>query len=84
MHPRAAKLVLSVSEFSTIFIKSLIQSKIFGKKFQGAVITILATFTDSQHTALEKAATDANANALQLLDETSAAAATSNQRSLGL
>ena len=70
----------SVSEVGTIFIKSLIQSAqdFLGKKFQGAVITVPATFTDAQHTALEEAATDAGVKVLQLLllDEVGAAAAT--------
>ena len=76
--PIAAERILSVSEVATIFIKSLIQSAqdFLGKKIQGAVITVPATFTDAQRTALEKAATDAGVIVLQLLDEAGAAAAT--------
>ena len=44
-------------------------------KFQGAVITLPATFTDAQRTALEEAATGAGVNFLKLLDEVTAAAA---------
>ena len=76
--PIAAERILSVSDVATIFIKSLIQSAqdFLGKKIQGAVITVPVTFTDAQRTALEKAATDAGVNVLQLLDEAGAAAAT--------
>jgi heat shock protein 1/8 len=76
--PVSAERILSVSEVATIFFKSLIQSAedFLGKKIKGAVITVPATFTDSQRTALEKAATDAGINVLQLLDEAGAAAAT--------
>ena len=76
--PIAAERILSVSDVATIFIKSLIQSAqdFLGKKIQGAVITVPATFTDAQRTALEKAATNAGVNVLQLLDEAGAAAAT--------
>jgi heat shock 70kDa protein 1/2/6/8 len=76
--PLAAERILSVSDVATIFIKSLIQSAedFLGKKIQGAVITVPATFTDSQRTALEKAASNAGVNVLQLLDEAGAAAAT--------
>ena len=76
--PIATERILSVSDVTTIFIKSLIQSAedFLGKKIQGAVITVPATFTDDQRTALERAATDAGVNVLQLLDEAGAAAAT--------
>ena len=76
--PIAAERILSVSDVATIFIKSLIQSAqdFLGKKVQGAVITVPATFTDAQRTAFEKAATDAGVDVLQLLDEAGAAAAT--------
>jgi len=76
--PIPAERILSVSDVTTIFIKSLIQSAedFLGKKIQGTVITVPATFTDAQRTALEKAATDAGVNVLQLLDEAGAAAAT--------
>ena len=76
--PLATERILSVSDVATIFIKSLIQSAedFLGKKIQGAVITVPATFTDSQRTALEKAASNAGVNVLQLLDEAGAAAAT--------
>lgn len=47
-----------------------------GKKIQGAVFTVPTWFTDVQRNALEKAATDAGVNVLQLLDEAAAAAAT--------
>ena len=76
--PIVAERVLSVSDVTTIFIRSLVQSAedFLGKQIQGAVITVPAIFTDAQRTALEKAATDAGINVLQLLDEVGAAAAT--------
>ncbi|KAF8154933.1 Hsp70 protein-domain-containing protein [Crassisporium funariophilum] len=76
--PTPAERVLSVSEVTTIFIKSLVQSAedFLGKKIEGAVISVPADFTDAQRNALEKAATDAGVNVLQLLDEAGAAAAT--------
>ena len=76
--PIIAERILSVSDVATIFIKSLIQSAedFLGKKIQGAVITVPASFNDAQRTALENAATDAGVNVLQLLDEPGAAAAT--------
>ena len=76
--PIVTERILSVSDVTTIFIKSLIQSAedFLGKKVQGAVITVPATFTGAQRTALEKAATDAGVHVLQLLDEAGAAAAT--------
>jgi len=76
--PIPAERILSVSEVATIFIKSLIQSAedFLGKKVQGAVITAPTWFSDTQRAALEKAASDAGVNILQLLDEAGAAAAT--------
>ena len=61
LEPIAAERILSVSRDTSIFSKSLIQSAqdFRGKKFQEAVITVTATFTDAQPTALEKAATAA-------------------------
>ncbi|TRM62782.1 Hsp70 protein-domain-containing protein [Schizophyllum amplum] len=72
--PVPGERILTVSEVTTIFIKSLIQSAedFMGTKVQGAVITVPTWFTDSQRTALEKAATDAGVHVMQLLDEGSA------------
>jgi len=76
--PIPAERILTVSEVATIFIKSLVQSAedFLGKKIQGAVCTVPTWFTSAQRDALEKAATDAGINVLQLLDEAAAAAAT--------
>ncbi|EDQ99423.1 uncharacterized protein LACBIDRAFT_192317 [Laccaria bicolor S238N-H82] len=76
--PIPAERILTVSEVTTIFIKSLIQSAedFLGKKIQGAVITVPASFSDTQRAALERAASDAGVKILQLLDEAGAAAAT--------
>ncbi|KAI0808916.1 Hsp70 protein-domain-containing protein [Irpex lacteus] len=74
--PTPATRILSVSEVTTIFIKSLLQSAedFLGKKVQGAVITVPAWFNSEQKKALEAAATDAGVTVLQLLEEAGAAA----------
>lgn len=80
--PIPAERTLTVSEVTTIFIKSLLQSAedFLGKKVDGAVISVPAWFDDVQRTALSKAAEDAGVKVLQLLDEAGAVAvATSNQ-----
>ncbi|KAF5356430.1 hypothetical protein D9758_009501 [Tetrapyrgos nigripes] len=76
--PIPGERILSVSEVTTIFLKSLIQSAqdFLGKTVQGAVITIPSTFTDAQKDALEKAALDAGVKVYQLLEEPAAAAST--------
>ncbi|KAF5391066.1 hypothetical protein D9757_003097 [Collybiopsis confluens] len=75
--PIPAERILTVSEVTTIFLKSLLQSAedFLGKKVQGAVITVPSTFTDAQKEALENAATDAGIPVLQLSDESAATAA---------
>ncbi|KAI0668764.1 actin-like ATPase domain-containing protein [Trametes maxima] len=74
--PVPAERVLTVSEVTTIFLKSLIQSAedFLGKKVQGAVVTIPTWFEQAQKDALEKAANDAGITVLQLLEEAGAAA----------
>ncbi|KAF8896742.1 Hsp70 protein-domain-containing protein [Gymnopilus junonius] len=76
--PTPTERILTVSEVTSIFLKSLVQSAedFLGKAIQGAVITVPATFTDAQRAALQKAASDAGINVLQLLDDAAAAAAT--------
>ncbi|KAI0353235.1 actin-like ATPase domain-containing protein [Trametes cingulata] len=73
--PVPAERVLTVSEVTTIFLKSLIKSAedFLGKKVQGAVITIPTWFEQAQKDALEKAANDAGITVLQLLEEAGAA-----------
>ncbi|KAF9070436.1 Hsp70 protein-domain-containing protein [Rhodocollybia butyracea] len=75
--PIPAERILTVSEVTTIFLKSLLQSAedFLGKKVQGAVITVPSIFTDTQKDALEKAAADAGITVYQLLEEPAAAAA---------
>ncbi|RDX45036.1 actin-like ATPase domain-containing protein [Lentinus brumalis] len=70
--------VLTVSEVTTIFLKSLIKSAedFLGKKVRGAVITVPGWFEQAQKDALEKAANDADITVLQLLEEAGAAAVT--------
>ena len=70
--------ILTVSEVTTIFLKSLIKSAedFLGKKVQGAVITVPGWFEQAQKDALEKAANDADITVLQLLEEAGAAAVT--------
>lgn len=74
--PTSTTRVLSVSEVTTIFIKSLLQSAedFLGKKVQGAVITVPAWFSSEEKKALEDAATEAGVTVLQLLEEAGAAA----------
>ncbi|PIL30023.1 transporter [Ganoderma sinense ZZ0214-1] len=76
--PVQAERVLTVSEVTTIFLKSLIQSAedFLGKKVQGAVISVPGWFEQAQKDALEKAANDAGITVLQLLEEAGAAAIT--------
>ncbi|OSD05568.1 actin-like ATPase domain-containing protein [Trametes coccinea BRFM310] len=73
--PVPADRYLTVSEVTTIFLKSLIKSAedFLGKKVQGAVITIPTWFEQAQKDALEKAANDAGITVLQLLEEAGAA-----------
>ncbi|KAK7457252.1 Hsp70 protein that interacts with Zuo1p [Stygiomarasmius scandens] len=70
--------ILTVSEVTTIFLKSLLQSAqdFVGKQIQGAVITVPSQFTDTQKDALEKAAKDAGVTVYQLLEEPAAVAST--------
>ncbi|OBZ78710.1 Heat shock protein 70 C57A7.12 [Grifola frondosa] len=74
--PIPAERVLTVSEVTSIFLKSLIQSAeaFLGKQVQGAVITAPSWFDQAQKDALEKAAVDAGITVLQLLEEAGAAA----------
>lgn len=74
--PTPAERTLSVSEVTTLFLKSLLQSAedFLGKKVDGTVISVPAYFDDAQRAALKKAAEDAGVTVLQLLDEAGAAA----------
>ncbi|KAL6305706.1 actin-like ATPase domain-containing protein [Sparassis latifolia] len=76
--PTPAERVLTVSEVTIIFLKSLVQSAedFLGRKVQGAVISVPAWFEEAQKVALEEAAAEAGINVLQLLEEAGAAAVT--------
>ncbi|KAJ3513620.1 hypothetical protein NLJ89_g2852 [Agrocybe chaxingu] len=78
--------ILTVSEVASIFLNSLVQSAsdFLGKPIRGAVISVPPTFTPAQKSALEQAAADAGVTVLQLLDEVSAAAATTTTPTWGL
>ncbi|KAF9545981.1 actin-like ATPase domain-containing protein [Agrocybe pediades] len=75
--PTPAERVLTVSEVTSMFLRSLVQSAedFMGRKAQGAVISVPAIFSDEQRKALRAAAEDAEINVLQLIDEAGAAAA---------
>ncbi|KAF8823212.1 hypothetical protein HHX47_DHR10000100 [Lentinula edodes] len=83
--PIPAERVLTVSEVTTIFLKSLLQSAedFLGKRVQGAVITVPSVFTDAQKHALEKAAKDAGIIVYQLLEEPAAVAAVTTAEAWG-
>jgi molecular chaperone DnaK (HSP70) len=76
--PIPAERILTVSEVTTMFISSLVESAedFLGKKVEGAVITVPMWFNPSQKDALEKATRNAGVPVLQLLDEAAAAAVT--------
>ncbi|KAE9387223.1 hypothetical protein BT96DRAFT_1025940 [Gymnopus androsaceus JB14] len=84
--PIPAERILTVSEVTTIFLKSLLQSAedFLGKKVQGAVITVPSIFTDAQKDALEKAAADAGIIVYQSLEEPAAVAATTTTEAWSL
>ncbi|KAG6852897.1 hypothetical protein C0991_008294 [Blastosporella zonata] len=76
--PTPAERILTVSEVTTMYIASLVESAsdFLGQKIQGAVLTVPTSFTSAQKDALESAATAAGVHVLQLLDEAGAAAVT--------
>lgn len=76
--PIPAERILTVSEVTSIFLKSLVQSAedFLGKKVQGAVIGIPTWFNDAQRAALTEAAENAGIHVLQLLEDAGAAAVT--------
>ncbi|KAG1880076.1 Hsp70 protein-domain-containing protein [Suillus subluteus] len=74
--PIEVERILTVSEVTTIFLGSLVQSAedFLGKKVLGAVISTPSWFDDAQREALIKAAEDAGIHVLQLLDDAGAVA----------
>lgn len=76
--PIPGERILTVSEVTSIFLKSLVQSAedFLGTKVQGAVIGVPTWFDDAQRAALTQAAEDAGIDVLQLLEDAGAAAVT--------
>lgn len=74
--PIEVERILTVSEVTTIFLGSLVQSAedFLGKKVLGAVISTPSWFDDAQREAVIKAAEDAGIHVLQLLDDAGAVA----------
>ncbi|KAG2098712.1 Hsp70 protein-domain-containing protein [Suillus discolor] len=74
--PIEAERVLTVSEVTTIFLGSLVQSAedFLGRKVLGAVISLPSWFDDAQREAVIEAAEDAGIHVLQLLDDAGAVA----------
>lgn len=72
--PVPSERILTVSEITTMFLKSLLQSAedFLGKKVRGAVISIPGWFDESQRKALIEASNAAGIEVLQLLDEAGA------------
>jgi heat shock protein 1/8 len=80
--PMPATRIISVSEVTSMFLKSLVQSAsdFLGKPILGAVISVPSFFTQDQKNALMKAAEDAGVHVLQLVNEAGAVAcATTSQ-----
>lgn len=75
--PVPSERVLTVSEVTTMFLKTLLQSAedFLGHKVRGAVICIPGWFGESQRKALVEAATAAGICVLQLLEEAGAVVA---------
>ena len=73
--PLPAERVLTVTEVTSIFLKSLLKSAedFLGKHVDGAVISVPPWFDHKARVALEKAAGEAGVKVLQLLDEAGAA-----------
>ncbi|TFK48017.1 actin-like ATPase domain-containing protein [Heliocybe sulcata] len=78
--PTPAERVLTVSEVTSIFLRSLVKSAedFLGKKVEGAVVSVPAWFDDAQRAALEKAAKDADIDVLQLLEDSGAVTVTTS------
>ncbi|EKM60174.1 uncharacterized protein PHACADRAFT_246016 [Phanerochaete carnosa HHB-10118-sp] len=76
--PISTTRILTVSEVTSVFLRSLVQSAedFLGRKVQGAVITVPTWFGDEQKKALGDAASDAGVTVLQLLEEAGAAVVT--------
>ncbi|KAH7890308.1 Hsp70 protein-domain-containing protein [Phlebopus sp. FC_14] len=74
--PTEIEKILTVSEVTTLFLGSLLQSAqdFLGKNIVGAVISVPSWFDDGQREALTQAAEDAGMRVLQLLDDAGAVA----------
>ena len=73
--PTPAERVLTVTEVTAMFLKSLVKSAedFLGKQIEGAVISVPPWFDHRARAALEEAAEEAGIKILQLLDEAGAA-----------
>ncbi|KZP06270.1 actin-like ATPase domain-containing protein [Athelia psychrophila] len=80
--PIPATRTITVSEVTTLFIKSLLRSAedFLGKKVDGAVISVPSFFDEAQRTALIAAAEAAGVTVLQLLEEAGAVAVTTTDQ----
>lgn len=76
--PNTIERILSVSEISSIFLKSLLTSAedFLGQKVEAAVITIPSWMPQAQRDAVELAAKNAGIPVIQLLEEAGAVAST--------
>ncbi|TEB22378.1 actin-like ATPase domain-containing protein [Coprinellus micaceus] len=76
--PNTVERILSVSEISSIFLKSLLTSAedFLGQKVEAAVITIPSWMPQAQRDAVELAAKNAGIPVIQLLEEAGAVAST--------
>ena len=76
--PTTVERILSVSEISSIFLKSLLTSAedFLGQKVEAAVITIPSWMSQARRDAVELAAKNAGIPVIQLLEEAGAVAST--------
>ncbi|KAG6333447.1 hypothetical protein ID866_5649, partial [Astraeus odoratus] len=74
--PIEVERILTVSEVTTIFLRSLVKSAedFLGQSIVGAVIGVSSGFDDTQREALTRAAEDAGIHVLQFLDDAGAVA----------
>ncbi|VDC03201.1 unnamed protein product [Peniophora sp. CBMAI 1063] len=78
--PTPVERILTPSEVTSIFLKSLLKSAedFLGRKADGVVISVPHWFEETQREALKAAAADAEIKVLQLLEDAGAAAVTAS------
>ena len=78
--PTPVERILTPSEVTSIFLRSLLKSAedFLGRKADGVVISVPHWFEEVQRDALKVAAADAGINVLQLLEDAGAAAVTAS------